>query len=56
MAKMIVCPDCGEEFKRPLMDLKYSGLGWTIPGLGLIKCPHCGEEHRRSDFALAESQ
>lgn len=53
MKKMIVCPDCGAEFKSPLMDLKFDHLGWTVPGLGVVKCPECGKDHRRNDYASA---
>lgn len=56
MAKMIVCPNCGDIFKRPAMDIKFSHLGWTIPGTGLVRCPSCKEEKRRKFFKLATDQ
>jgi uncharacterized C2H2 Zn-finger protein len=52
-AKMLKCPDCGTVFAAPAMDLKRSGLGWTIPYLGVVKCPKCGESRSRRDYQKA---
>lgn len=54
MAKFIVCPNCGKIFKSPAMDLKYIGLGWTVPGLGVVKCPNCGERKARKHYSVAQ--
>jgi len=44
------CPDCGTVFSAPLMDNKFSGLGWTLPYTGRVKCPNCGESRSRRDY------
>lgn len=54
MAKMVKCPDCGTVFKRPLMDIKYSHLGWTLKGTGVLDCPSCGVEKPSSDFEVLD--
>lgn len=53
MAKFLVCPNCGKIFKSPVMDLKFIGLGWTVPGLGVVKCPECGEKKSRKHYKVA---
>ncbi len=55
MKAKIVCPKCNFVFDRPRMDLKITGLGWTFPGLGVIKCPNCGYKAPRDEFSVAES-
>lgn len=50
MVKYLECPKCGFVFKAPAMDLKYTGIGWTVPGLGLVKCPECKEKDRRKKY------
>lgn len=52
MVKYIKCPNCGHVFKRPLMDRKFSGLGFNPPGLGVLRCPNCQEEKRRKYFEV----
>lgn len=51
MAKFVKCPKCGSGFKAPAMDQKRSGLGYTIPGLGVIECPSCHLRDRRKRFS-----
>jgi predicted RNA-binding Zn-ribbon protein involved in translation (DUF1610 family) len=48
--KKLKCPDCGTVFNAPAMDNKRSGLGWTLPYLGVVKCPNCGEKRSRRDY------
>jgi predicted RNA-binding Zn-ribbon protein involved in translation (DUF1610 family) len=48
--KKLKCPNCGTVFPAPLMDNKFSGLGWTFPYMGRIKCPKCGESRSRRDY------
>jgi uncharacterized C2H2 Zn-finger protein len=48
--KMLKCPDCGTVFNAPALDKKRSGLGWTIPYLGVVKCPKCGQSRGRRDY------
>lgn len=50
MAKFLECPNCSFVFKAPAMDLKFNGLGWTVPGLGVVKCPECKQQKRRKYF------
>ncbi len=54
MAQSIVCPDCGNIFKKPAMDQKRFGFGLTIPGMGLVQCPSCGARKPRKAFRIAE--
>lgn len=53
LAKYLECPNCGFVFKAPVMDMKFSHLGWTVPGLGLVRCPECKEEKRRKFYKQA---
>jgi len=48
--KKLKCPDCGTVFAPPAMDLKRSGMGWTLPYMGTVKCPKCGESRSRRDY------
>jgi len=48
--KMLKCPDCGTVFPAPAMDVKRSGVGWTLPRFGYVKCPKCGESRSRRDY------
>jgi uncharacterized C2H2 Zn-finger protein len=54
MVKFLECPNCGFVFKAPVMDLKFTHLGWTIPGAGVVRCPQCKEEKRRKHYKLAQ--
>ncbi len=54
MSTQIVCPKCGKKFDKPKMDLKRFGIGWSPPGMGVIKCPYCGYKAKRSDFPAAD--
>ena len=53
--KWLKCPDCGEVFKAPAMDQRYTGIGLSPPGLGRVKCPKCGELRSRRDYQKAQS-
>lgn len=53
MVKYLECPDCGFVFKAPLMDIKFTHLGYNLPGLGLVKCPECKVEKRRKHYKQA---
>jgi uncharacterized protein (UPF0212 family) len=46
MAKMIKCPECGEEFKKPFFTQKHHGYGVTFGALGDVTCPKCGHKAR----------
>ena len=48
--KWLKCPDCGEAFKAPLVDQRYTGIGVSPPGLGRVKCPKCGQLRSRRDY------
>ncbi len=54
MVKYLSCPNCGFVFKAPLMDMKFSHLGWTIPGTGVVRCPQCKEEKMRRHYKKAQ--
>ena len=51
--KWLKCPDCGEVFKAPMMDQRYTGIGLSPPGLGRVKCPKCGQMRSRRDYQKA---
>lgn len=55
MEKMVKCPECGNVFKRPFFDIKYSHLGWTLKGTGVLDCPSCGVERPSADFIAVEN-
>ena len=50
MAKYLECPDCGFIFKAPVADIKFTHIGFTFPGLGLVRCPECKGEKRRKYY------
>ena len=50
--KMLKCPKCGYVFKAPLLDRKITGLGWTLPHLGVISCPKCKYTAPRKEFLI----
>ncbi len=54
MAKYLECPDCGFVFKAPIADIKLTHLGFTFPGLGLVRCPECKEEKRRREYRIVQ--
>lgn len=54
MVKYLECPNCSFVFKAPAMDLKFAGLGWTVPGLGVVKCPQCKESKRRKYYKVVQ--
>jgi DNA-directed RNA polymerase subunit RPC12/RpoP len=54
MAKFVKCPDCGEEFKKPLFGQKRFGIGISITGLGDYTCPKCGYKGQISTFVVVE--
>ncbi len=51
--RQLKCPDCGTVFAAPAMDVKRSGLGWTLPFMGNVKCPKCGQSRSRRDYQKA---
>ncbi|MDR0461040.1 MAG: hypothetical protein LBH62_06385 [Nitrososphaerota archaeon] len=52
--KQLRCPDCEHVFKAPAMEEKWSGLGLTLPYMGVIKCPKCGNKRSRRDYNKIE--
>jgi len=48
--KWLKCPDCGEVFKAPMVDQRYTGVGFNPPYLGRVKCPKCGQMRSRRDY------
>lgn len=52
MPKFIKCPECGHVFKRPVVDRKFTGLGFSPPGMGVLRCPECKFEKRRKYFPI----
>lgn len=56
MAKMVRCPECGEEFKKPLFGEKRHGIGWTLASIGDLTCPKCGYKDHTSVFVETEKE
>lgn len=56
MAKYIKCPNCGHVFKSPAMDNKRFGLGFTIPGMGVVRCPECKTDQGRRKYTVVTEQ
>lgn len=53
MGKTVRCPECGNEFKRPLVPEKRSGLGFTLaPQIGDYTCPKCHYRGHAMDFQI----
>jgi predicted RNA-binding Zn-ribbon protein involved in translation (DUF1610 family) len=48
--KWLKCPDCGEVFKAPMVDQRFTGVGVNPPYLGRVKCPKCGQMRSRRDY------
>jgi ribosomal protein L37AE/L43A len=55
MAQIIKCPECGEEFKKPLFGEKKHGIGWTIGAIGDYTCPQCKYKGASSSFVEVEN-
>jgi predicted RNA-binding Zn-ribbon protein involved in translation (DUF1610 family) len=56
MAKMVKCPECGEEFKKPRFGEKRFGIGWTLASLGDFTCPKCRYKGPSSAFVDVEKE
>jgi ssDNA-binding Zn-finger/Zn-ribbon topoisomerase 1 len=54
--KQLRCPDCEHVFNAPIMEEKWSGLGWTLPYMGIIRCTKCGNKRSRRDYNKVEQQ
>ena len=54
--KQLKCPDCEYIFNAPIMEEKWSGLGWTFPYMGVIKCHKCGNKRSRRDYSKVEAE
>lgn len=53
MAETIVCPKCGDQFGRPLLQEKRHGFGFglaTLARSGDYTCPKCGYKGRATEF------
>ena len=40
---MLICPNCGTDFKRPIITIRDGSLGKTLYPYGLVQCPKCKE-------------
>lgn len=50
--KIVSCPKCGKIFKLPLVDQKFTGLGFNPPYLGVVECPECHNRTGRRKYKL----
>ena len=51
MVKILKCPKCANEFKKPIFGRKKVGIGIGFTALGdFIKCPKCGNEASPKEF------
>jgi uncharacterized C2H2 Zn-finger protein len=50
--RLIQCPECGAQFKRPAFAEKVVGLGPgpSLPGVGFFTCPQCKHRGGMSSF------
>ena len=56
MAKMVKCPECGEEFKKPLFGQKDPAWGLHLLAIGDLVCPKCNYKGHTSAFVEAEKE
>jgi ssDNA-binding Zn-finger/Zn-ribbon topoisomerase 1 len=54
--KQLKCPDCENTFTAPIMEEKLTGLGYTLPYMGIVRCPKCGNKRSRRDYNKVERQ
>lgn len=54
--KQLKCPDCEYIFNAPNLEEKWTGLGWTLPYMGVIRCPECGKKRSRRDYNKVETE
>ena len=57
LVEIIVCPKCGEAFKKPRFELNRLGFGFglaSLDGAGDYACPKCGYKGRGDEFAPPE--
>ena len=48
--RLIECPQCGAQFKRPAYAEKSVGFGPSLPGIGSFTCPKCNYRANSSSF------
>ncbi len=48
--RLIECPKCGAQFKRPAYAEKPVGFGPGLPGIGDFTCPKCKYRGSTSSF------
>jgi hypothetical protein len=49
--RLIQCPECGAQFKRPAFAKRATGLpGPGLPGIGDFTCPKCKHRASTSSF------
>jgi hypothetical protein len=48
--RLIECPKCGAQFKRPAFAEKTVGFGPGLPGIGDFTCPKCKYRGNTSSF------
>ena len=52
--RLIKCPECGAQFKRPAFAEKTVGFGPGLPGIGDFTCPKCKYRARTSSFRYVD--
>ena len=48
--RMLICPDCNANFKRPIITIRDGSYGKSIYPYGLIQCPKCKKLHRAKEY------
>jgi hypothetical protein len=54
--RLIQCPECGAQFKRPAFTEKSVGFGPSLPGMGNYTCPKCKYRGNVSYFRYVDGK
>ena len=54
--RLVECPECGAQFKRPALATKSVGLGPGLMGMGDFTCPKCNHRANTSFFRYVDEK
>ena len=52
--RLIECPECGAQFKRPAFGEKSVGMGPGLPGIRDFTCPQCKHRANTTSFRYVD--